>query len=762
VLVLSAVVVPHVVAGPITAEATASCSQKYVVQWGDSWSLVASRAKTSLSQLLAANNVDASAPLFAGVTICLPDGATMPTTTTTAPAPSDPSAPTTVPAPTTTVPPVIPIQAFPVQGNCWYTDTWQAPRGGGRRHEGVDIIARAGLYVYAVVDGTLTRQAVDRPGSLSGNAWWLTAPNRDYFFYAHLSAFAPGLSVGSKVKAGQVIGWIGSTGNSSTPHLHFEVHPNGGRAVNPTPTVRAVDACRVTKPLPQPGGAPPPTMPPPTTTTTTPAPTTTKPAPTTTKPAPTTTKPAPTTVPAPTTTKPAAPTTVAPPPPPSTQPLTACAQAYSVQRGDGWLRIASSNKLSLASLLAANGFNSSSAPLFAGSTICLRRTPAPTLPPTTLPPTTLPPTTLPPTTLPATTTAPPATLPPTTVAPPSANASRWQFIAPQTAFDSLWANQPLAAGTRHTVRVDRARGVASTTTGVVVRLTATSVGAGGYLVSFPCDAPTPAVSQLSFGPGETAVGTSMVEVVGGSVCVVVSAAAHVKVEILATAGQSGVGVQPVAARRVLDTRTAARLEPGVRVPITPAALGVVPGTQALTASISIVDPAGAGTLSLGFCNAGPWTTPITADPLSSFSMTMRVNASGWCISSSVATHVIVDVNAVWAGSSGPRAVDPSRLFDSRSTPARIASRQVSVQVAGRHGVPATATAAVLSITTVTGSTASSVFVVPCGQRPSAGTVTAQRPGEVLTGAAVVGLGNGAVCLSATNPADVIVDVVGFV
>ncbi len=744
-LALSAVVVPHVVAGPIRAEATAACPQKYVVQWGDSWSQIAVRAKISLADLLAANSGDASSPLFAGVTICLPAGATMPTTTTTT-APSDPSAPTTVPAPTTTLPPVIPIAAFPVQGNCWYTDTWQAPRGGGRRHEGVDIIAKSGQFVYAVVDGTLTRQAVDRPGSLSGNAWWLTAPNRDYFFYAHLSGFAPGLTVGSKVKAGQVIGWIGSTGSSSTPHLHFEVHPNGGRAVNPTPTVRAVDGCRTTRPLPQPGGAPPPTMPPPTTTTTTPATTTTKPAPVTTTPA--------------TTTKPPAPSTAPPPTqaPPTTRPAAVCAQTYNVQRGDGWLLIASKNGISLNALLAANNLSSASAQLFAGSTICLRTAPAPT----TVPVTTAPATTAPTTTAPATTVAPPPTAPPPTAPPPS-GASRWQFMAPQTAFDSAWANQPLAAGVRHTLRVDRARGVPATTTGVVVRLTATSAGGAGYLVSFPCDAPTPpTVSHVSFEAGETAVGTTMVEVVGGSVCVAVSSAAHVKVEVLATEGPAGVGVQPVPARRVLDTRTTARLEPGVRVPISPAALGVVSGTQALTASITVVDPAGAGTLSLGFCNAGPWTPPITAESISSFSMTMRVNSSGWCVSSSVPTHLIVDVNAVWAGSSAPRTVDPARVFDSRSTSARVASRQVVVLVAGRNGVPATATAAVLSITTVTGMGAASVFVVPCGQRPNSGTVTAQTAGEVITGAAVVGLGSGAVCISATNPADVIVDVVGFV
>ena len=61
------------------------------------------------------------------------------------------------------------LQAFPVQGKCYYGDTWQFPRSGGRRHEGVDILGAEGLNIYAVMDGTITRVYTDSPGSLSGN-----------------------------------------------------------------------------------------------------------------------------------------------------------------------------------------------------------------------------------------------------------------------------------------------------------------------------------------------------------------------------------------------------------------------------------------------------------------------------------------------------------------------------------------------------------------------------------------------------------------
>jgi len=164
-----------------------------------------------------------------------------------APAPVAPTPVTSTPSssvPVTTTS----IMVFPVLGPCWFSDTWMSPRAGGRRHEGVDIIARTGQPLYAVIDGTITRQFFDRPGSLGGNALRLAATDGTYFHYAHLSAFAEGIGLGSTVVAGQVVGYVGNTGSSSAPHLHFEYHPGGGAAVNPFPIVKAVDGCRSTTP----------------------------------------------------------------------------------------------------------------------------------------------------------------------------------------------------------------------------------------------------------------------------------------------------------------------------------------------------------------------------------------------------------------------------------------------------------------------------------------------------------------------------------
>jgi murein DD-endopeptidase MepM/ murein hydrolase activator NlpD len=138
----------------------------------------------------------------------------------------------------------ISLQSRPIAGGpCWYGDTWQAARGSGRVHLGVDIGAPKGTLLKAVVSGRVSQIYRDRPGSLSGNGLKIRMADGTYFFYAHLDSIASGIELGVPVNAGQVIGTIGSTGNAAITHLHFEVHPRGGAAVNPYPILRAFGAC---------------------------------------------------------------------------------------------------------------------------------------------------------------------------------------------------------------------------------------------------------------------------------------------------------------------------------------------------------------------------------------------------------------------------------------------------------------------------------------------------------------------------------------
>ncbi|MGI9116298.1 MAG: M23 family metallopeptidase [Gaiellales bacterium] len=142
-----------------------------------------------------------------------------------------------------------PFAIFPVIGGAHYVDDFGAPRGGGT-HEGNDLLAPCGTPVVAVVPGTVTLDWGDRSG------WMVTLKGRSSWYrYIHMdgrqgakSAIAKGLRDGSKVKAGQIISYVGNTGDAAGGpcHLHFEYH-KGDRVSSPyaylqTATIMQLDA----------------------------------------------------------------------------------------------------------------------------------------------------------------------------------------------------------------------------------------------------------------------------------------------------------------------------------------------------------------------------------------------------------------------------------------------------------------------------------------------------------------------------------------
>lgn len=117
-------------------------------------------------------------------------------------------------------------------------DTYDAARGSGRRHDAIDIMAADGTPVIAAADGTIEKLFFSSGGGGITIYERATDP-RWMYYYAHLSAYAPGLAEGQKVKRGQVIGRVGHSGdaNASAPHLHFAINrmASGERWWNGTP-----------------------------------------------------------------------------------------------------------------------------------------------------------------------------------------------------------------------------------------------------------------------------------------------------------------------------------------------------------------------------------------------------------------------------------------------------------------------------------------------------------------------------------------------
>ncbi len=127
---------------------------------------------------------------------------------------------------------------LPIAGPAAFADTWGAPRGGRRRHQGTDVMAPCGADVVAVTDGTIDTVS---SGGNGGIMLWLRAAGGDKFFYAHLRGYAPGVQQGKKVSLGERIAYNGNSGNArgGPCHVHFEWHPGGGGPINPYSLLRA-------------------------------------------------------------------------------------------------------------------------------------------------------------------------------------------------------------------------------------------------------------------------------------------------------------------------------------------------------------------------------------------------------------------------------------------------------------------------------------------------------------------------------------------
>jgi murein DD-endopeptidase MepM/ murein hydrolase activator NlpD len=119
---------------------------------------------------------------------------------------------------------LMPVEGVRLSG---IADTWGAPRGGGRSHEGQDIFAAAGTPIYSATNGIVYRIGTS---NLGGNIVFIVGAGNRRYYYAHLQDWAD-IQEGQSVTTDTVIGFVGNTGNARTtpPHLHFGIYSGSRR-----------------------------------------------------------------------------------------------------------------------------------------------------------------------------------------------------------------------------------------------------------------------------------------------------------------------------------------------------------------------------------------------------------------------------------------------------------------------------------------------------------------------------------------------------
>jgi murein DD-endopeptidase MepM/ murein hydrolase activator NlpD len=147
--------------------------------------------------------------------------------------------PTTAPPVTVPPPPPSPpgTRVCPVDGAHTFRDSWGEARPGGRGHTGVDMMAPIGTPLVAIEAGVIWSPSWHYAG---GIGLYIKGESGDMWYYAHMDGYAPGIQGGTQVVAGQLVGYVGNTGNASVPHLHLGWLVGGITYTNPYPVVAGV------------------------------------------------------------------------------------------------------------------------------------------------------------------------------------------------------------------------------------------------------------------------------------------------------------------------------------------------------------------------------------------------------------------------------------------------------------------------------------------------------------------------------------------
>ncbi|MCU1395004.1 MAG: hypothetical protein JWM34_3432 [Ilumatobacteraceae bacterium] len=355
--------------------------------------------------------------------------------------------------------------------------------------------------------------------------------------------------------------------------------------------------------------------------------------------------------------------------------------------------------------------------------------------------------------------------------------------------DGLYAGGgSLASGAVLQLRVSSRGGVAADAGSVALNVTSVNSAADGFVTVFPCGAPQPLASSLNFTSGATASNAVVTKIgTDGNVCILASQSMDLVVDAAGWFPTESTLVATSPAR-LLDTRAGHTTVDGqqqagglpasgsVTVVKVAGRAGVAADARSAVLNVTATDATAPGYVTVYPCGT---TTPTasnlnvgTGGTAAALAIS-KIAADGTvCIFVQSATHLVVDVDGSFSTTTTYAALTPARLFDSRPGFATVDGQAAgagalapgtvtTVQVTGRGGVPAAASAATLNVTVTNPAANGFVAVYPCGGPVPLASNVNFATGQTVADAALVRLAsNGTVCIYNSQPTDLVVDVAG--
>jgi len=332
-------------------------------------------------------------------------------------------------------------------------------------------------------------------------------------------------------------------------------------------------------------------------------------------------------------------------------------------------------------------------------------------------------------------------------------------------------------------------GVAAGAAAVVLNVTVTDARAPGYVTLFPCGGEAPTASNLNYVTGST-IPNMVVTKVGtnGQVCIFTQSDVHLLADVAGYFPPAS-SLTSLVPARLLDSRT-----PGTTVDGEGSAIGIRPAgsvtevqvagratipndASAAVLNVTVTEPNAPGYVTVYPCGGQPPTASnlnyVTGQSIPNAVVTKIGSNGKVCIFTQSATHVIVDVNGYFPAESALEPLVPARLLESRSPGTTVdgqsqgiglrpAGSVTVVQVAGRAGVPADASAVVLNVTVTEAAGSGYATVYPCGGDPPTASNLNYGTGTTIANAAITKLsGDGAVCIFTQQATHLLADVTAY-